>query len=189
MNSFTEKWIGVWVGIILVLVYHRLWQKTKRKKIIPPNAPPCAYWKTWTGAEIEGITDVGDRTLFIREICHQSWFSRFVQGLRPDTVALVKDHYPRVWFCSEFREWRTIKEILAVTQRVCIEVDVTNLAGEMPPVSILMDPKVVIYYKVPVPVREGDHVCVGLPFNDEAFLIGTGKKVAPESYMQDIEIC
>ncbi len=69
---------------------------------------------------------------------------------------------------------------------VCVEVEPKAALGI--PADIRRTAR--IYYKVVLvePPKNGDMVCIGLPFHDEAFEIGKGVKVKPEDYRRDLKV-
>jgi hypothetical protein len=156
------------------------------------NKPPCSEWKIWKGPEIEGTEGVGIATLFIRSL------SDF-EGLTPESdfsLFAQKSGCKRVWFCKEFYlseptdtngkfiAWKLIEAIGQHFEEMCLEVEPQSI--QCVPKSIRA--KARIYVKVNVELKPGDFICVGPAFNDESFKIGTGAKVTPEQYLQDIKI-
>lgn len=148
----------------------------------PIKKPECAHWRMWVGAEVEGEHDVGVRTLFIRSL-------KDVPGDFSElgTLQLLreKSQCSRVWFCHEFNHWRTVELATLAFDQVCIEARYC-FAKSIPP-RIRGRENVRIYYKVEldVPLRDGDVICVGRPFEDEAFTVGSGKRVTPDLYTND----
>lgn len=134
--------------------------------------PPCSSWRVWLGPEIEGQTDLGERTLFIREAT-------------PERIEeLIKTYSPtvkRVWVCKEFIYWESIRRLKAAFGKVVLEVS-RHTYGAMP--KELFD-QCQLYYKLPVELKQGDYVCVGPAFSDESFRIGKGDQVDPAMYRRD----
>lgn len=138
--------------------------------------PPCSQWKVWLGPEIEGTKALGERTLFIRDLCA---YSVTEWSRKQPTVS-------RVWFCAALAHFEpeVVIEATSVFKTVCAEV----FAGESVPPQF-RELGVQIYWKLDIHgLTKGDHLCVGPAYNDEAFLIGAGVKVNPEQYLQDVKI-
>lgn len=156
------------------------------------NRPPCADWAVWKGPEIEGTKGVGVATLFIRSLASFK--------LQPDADwkwIREKSACPRVWFCKEFftqgikgedgtfLAWDFIRAIGKHFDEVCLEVEPQHLPG----VPRDVKKKARLYVKVNIEqLKAGDFICVGPTFADESFELGTGAKVNPEQYLQDIRI-
>jgi hypothetical protein len=143
------------------------------------NKPPCANWSLWKGPEVEGTNGLGVSTLFIRSL------AKFNVGPEDDLSFLShKSLCSRVWFCKEFTDWEMIRAISKFFDQVCIEVLPKNFDA----VPKDIRESATIYLKVSTPLKNGDFVCVGPAFSDEAFEIGTGAKVNPEKYLGDTQI-
>ena len=144
----------------------------------PADKPECADWGLWLGAEIEGHTGLGARTLFIRRLPVAITAEWLVEKSKAD----------RVWFCKEFKDWPRLEAIASKfpSANVCIEIEAPVYRSL--PAAFRKD--YVIYVKVPsvVGLKAGDHVCVGAAFSDESFMIGTGAKVNPGDYGADTRI-
>ncbi len=145
--------------------------------------PPCADWSIWVGGEVEGSSDLGATTLFIRAL--NSTPEEFEQ-LSKDLVPRLtkKGTITRVWFCKEFQNWPLIRVIAKHFKTVCLEV--TPKGYDNLPRDFKTD--YTIYLKVPFMLKKGDHICVGAAFQDEAFQIGTGNRVSPEQYLNDVKV-
>lgn len=147
-----------------------------------PKLPDCSKWHVWKGPEIEGHSSKGVQTLFIRSL------EKFPRIAPTDDLSFLRTNSKcsRVWFCKEFKNWAMIKAIGKHFDEVCIEVEPKCLLA----IPLKLRETCRIYLKVilPAPLKAGDHVCVGLPFADEAFEIGTGATVKPEDYQKDIKI-
>lgn len=154
--------------------------------------PPCAEWRIWKGPEVEGTRSVGVSTLFIRSLQDFSGATPTV-----DWSFLKKSGCERVWFCKEFYRseptddqgnfiaWGLVRAIGKHFSEICLEVEPKDYC------SIPKDIKAsaTIYLKVlDVELKKGDFICVGPAFADEAFQIGTGAKVTPEVYLNDVRI-
>lgn len=148
--------------------------------------PPCATWKVWLGAEVEGRAERGTRTIFIREL---------PAGLLSDPESKdwtwLLQHGRRIWFCHEFTNWLAIRAIW----RQLSPKGLTEIALEVLPknyTAVPADLRAVarLYLKVvlPEPLKAGDHICVGPAFHDEAFQVGTGVTVSPQDYLQDRKV-
>jgi hypothetical protein len=143
--------------------------------------PPCADWKLWTGAEIEGTSELGSKTLFIRSL---SDFNVVDQKQFAEQLAELSG-CKRVWFCKEFRDWKFLENIASHFESVCIEALPNNYVNIPKRIRL----KYRIYVKVIMPnLKPGDFICVGEPFMDEAFEIGKGATVKPEDYLKDKRI-
>lgn len=143
---------------------------------MPTNLPkpPCATWKIWVGAEVEGTEFLGMRTLFIRDMGNYSL---------KELWRLVPTR--RIWFCREFQNFDVIREALLLYNQgqVCVEY----VYGEtLLPSDIWCSAR--IYAKLPFCLKPGDFICHGVPFNDEAFRVGEGKQVSAEDYAGDTKI-
>lgn len=135
--------------------------------------PPCSEWSLWLGEEIEGHSQLGTVTLFVRRIPYSITLDYFKDA--------AKQGITRVWFCKEFNDWPCLLAIARLFPYRCLEATMFSLTAI--PESVRS--QVRLYLKVPVQLRAGDHVCVGPAFADESFEIGTGKKVAPSEYEKD----
>jgi hypothetical protein len=156
-----------------------------------PN-PECAEWSVWFGKEVEGTIDVGEETLFIRNLGEKS-FVEIVQEAR-------KRNVERVFFTEEFNFWPTIRDALVYFPKVCKAHRIGEpfwAVGELPTISDDEIPADVVarcrmYWKMPIPptlfIKDGDQICVGKSFNEEIFEAGTGKKCRPEQYKDDEKV-
>lgn len=147
--------------------------------------PPCSNWKLWIGKEVEGRDHVGETTLFIRDLGNIN----FAEALQLAEKS-AGEPITRVWFCKEFLEYwqkiryKVIRQALENSMIVCLEVPISGL-GSIPEDVF---EKVKIYYKIEAVLKEGDHICIGHPFSDESFPIGSGFNVIPEEYLNDQQI-
>jgi len=164
--------------------------------------PPCSDWGIWEGSEIEGLTQIGVKTLFVRRLPTGLLLSVLVGKLQ---IKGMK--YDRIWFCKEFvpphitnyNSWLSGLELLFSYNprlKVAIEVDsieVAAIASRLrrdleESIYYCQDNKVSLYYKIGAWVdldAPGDHVCVGQAFNDRAFVVKDGVKVTPDLYLSD----
>ena len=147
--------------------------------------PPCSKWKIWMGQEVEGTTQVDELTLFIRElpVTKGNAAERF-----SSLVALKRLHginFKRIWFCKEFADHEVMRMICQFYQDAtkCVEMD--QFYSVLPPD---LRARVTVYWKQPLNLRPGDFICVGRPFNDESFEIGTGARVVPDMYLKDEQV-
>lgn len=139
------------------------------------QTPPCADWKVWVGCEVEGSSGLGEKTLFIRQLT-------VANPLTTDFSFLTKGGtISRVWFCKEFTDWRTLRAIRRLFSETCVEV--TPKTIENVPKDIRNECR--LYLKVNVSLKKGDYVCVGPPFSDESFEMGTGHSVKETDYLKD----
>lgn len=145
--------------------------------------PPCADWGIWLGPEVEGTSEIGEQTLFIRKLsCTAEEFRAQQSDLVPSLTR--RGVVRRVWFCKEFTSWPLIRLIAPHFKTVCLEVSAKgydNLPRDF-------RTSYTIYLKLPFMLKKGDHVCVGADYQDEAFCIGTGAIVSPESYLNDKKV-
>ncbi len=80
--------------------------------------------------------------------------------------------------------WQLLREIAKHFRTVCVETT-TKAYGNLPR-DLLAN--FTIYLKLDFLMKQGDFVCVGPAYQDEAFRIGTGHKVKPEHYNTDTKI-
>ena len=142
--------------------------------------PECASWNVWLGKEIEGSVDIGELTLFIRNLTFKA-DSEKAEAIK---VGILKLGIKRVWVCADFRQWAQLRLLLPLFEKVCIEVNADFY--RMVPLDLLRTSR--LYFKIPFPLKDGDFVCVGLPFEDQSFKVGSGIKVNPSQYTKDIKI-
>lgn len=130
----------------------------------------------WIGAECEGSTSLGEKTLFIRRVT-----PAFIQN----PVALTNGgKIKRVWFCKEFTNYAALRTIAKHFDDVCVEI--TPKLYENTPPDIL--DSFHIYMKINYKLKDGDHVSIGSPYREETFKLGTGMKCVPEDYLADIKV-
>lgn len=130
-------------------------------------------WSVWEGPEIEGHTDLGVKTLFVRDNFYP---------LERDEDKKLLDSYDRIWFCAEYIHIDVINYIAdTLNKSVCYELNPLFKREEI-------SPNVQCYLKVKFNLLPKDHICVGLPYNDESFVIGTGNKVSVSDYKVDVRI-
>jgi hypothetical protein len=140
--------------------------------------PPCSNWRSWLGLEVEGDRAIGVKTLFVR-------FGDVLKLLdaNPDVT--------RVWLCKEYTASHSEISLTVLCRKLrlrSIDIAVEVLAQYYRE-YLYLRPFVNYYIKYDVPdLKNGDHICVGPAFNDEAFCIGQGKKVTPGDYANDIRI-
>lgn len=157
-------------------------------KVTSKPVPPCATWNVWIGNEIEGVEDIGVRTLFIRRL-------PAVLGKTAAQLSFMTKQANRLWLCKEFLcwcsstagAWVSCRELLSLFEKRCLEVTPTTIAAI--PNDVLKMCRV--YVKVSIAeerLKPGDVICVGPAFYDESFTFGTGKKVAMVDYTKDIKI-
>ena len=145
--------------------------------------PECAEWSIWIGKEIEGQSDIGVETLFIRRLNSTAEeFEKLKDDLGPKLTR--RGTIKRVWFCKEFQNWPLLRVIAKHFKTVCLEV--TPKGYDNLPREFKTD--FIIYLKVPFMLKKGDHVCVGAAFQDESFQIGKGNRVSPEQYANDVRV-
>lgn len=145
--------------------------------------PPCATWDIWCGAEVEGTSGVGEKTLFIRSL------RKYPHTSPADDWSFLatKSKCTRVWFCKEFTNWPLMHAIARhfPEGNVCVEFIPQSFSC----LPYKVRKKYRLYMKVDVDgLKPGDQVCVGPPFSDETFEIGTGVRVTPTDYLNDVRI-
>lgn len=153
------------------------WFKKKPKA----EQPPCADWKIWVGREIEGHAGLGVNTLFIRNARGFDTFRELMEYVSSCGHPIIT----RFWFCKEFTDWDLLHEAVGWGRRENICVEAVWGRHQMP--AVLQD-FVTIYWKFPVALPPGTHVCFGPAFSDESFQIGMGNKVSPEQYLNDVRV-
>lgn len=137
------------------------------------KVPPCKSWSVWVGPEIEGDVQLGAVTLFIRHA---------MPGTLERYITASPWKVTRVWFCAEFTDWAMVRQAYQRFQgAVCLEVNAQTI--ERVPKDVRTHTR--IYYKLDAGLKEGDFVCAGPAYRDEAFRIGTGHKVSCEQYLAD----
>lgn len=162
-------------------------KKTKAAKAPKVKAPACSKWNMWLGKEIEGTSDIGVRTLFVRKATNDEVLNRPFLG---------SDDLKRVWLCKEFLALRNTKLALFLKK---LEKKGVTIAAEVTDslVSVLSKSDLrairrhcTVYYKTALtfPLTNKDFICAGSPYSDEAFAVGSGAKVAPKQYAADIRI-
>jgi hypothetical protein len=134
--------------------------------------PPCSEWGIWEGPEIEGHSQLGEMTLFVRR-----------GDFRP---YLLQKKYKRVWICREFYNWALLSDVITnhITEGQIVAIEVTpNTIGGVPD---WVFETLEVHYKWAVNPKKGDHVCLGQPFHEYSFKIGDEKpSVNPTMYLND----
>jgi len=132
----------------------------------------------WIGREIEGNSEIGVQTLFVRELRN---------GRTPESLKLAHPHIDRVWLCKELSlNAALLRAFIAQFHTCCIEIAIDGKTT--PNLWQIIKAHCKVYLKIPIALNAGDFVCIGEAFNDEAFEIGTGFKVQPHQYLADIRI-
>ena len=145
------------------------------------QTPECSKWSIWVGQEIEGAeSDLGKRTLFVR---HGNY------GLTEKYAKLYD--VERIWFCKEFFVPRgpRCEVVTRFVGKYDVAVEVTPDMLEWLPREVIE--KTQIFLKIPAKVnrlKPTDFVCVGPPFSDVLFEIGTGLQMRPKQYNDDIQL-
>lgn len=133
------------------------------------NEVESKHWKIWSGKEIEGDIDKGVETVFIRE-CELN-----------DLNLILK--FERIWFCEEFKNWGIIRECLNNHSNVNVSVYMEEF--QQVPSDIKQSCR--LYLKIKG-LKQNDIIGVGENYYQEFFTIGSGEKVAPQDYSEDIFI-
>lgn len=131
--------------------------------------PKCANWSLWEGNEVEGNTDKGVKTLFIRKIVDKKEILSWLNA------------YDRIWFCEEFQDQDFIKQAIKIHNNINISLYVNDIDKYTK--WNLKNSRV--YLKIPIVLKPKDYICIGKPFEDESFEIGSGFKVKPKDYIND----
>ena len=151
---------------------------------VSPPLPPCASWKLWHGAEVEGTIQLGEHTLFVREASAEK-----IREVCILAEASGKP-YQRIWFCKEYIANSSPAHITiqcaALTEQFKVKLAFEIRIDHLPLFQSVVRRWGTIYVKIPeLELQAGDHVCVGPAFADEAFCIGTGIRVTPLDYAKD----
>lgn len=151
--------------------------------------PPCADWKVWIGPEVEGETQRGEPTLFVREATHYKL---------NDLLLIECPHIKRVWFCEEFVETPIAEFVVEHVLRTLLQVDVA-LSIETKPDLIeswttwrkslpeALRKRISFYFRLRTDWNEGDHICVGPAYSDSIIKIPPAS-VSPIDYVKDVRI-
>lgn len=138
--------------------------------------PPCANWNIWLGPEVEGQDNeaLGKKTLFVRQGDPYPYVTKTGSRFNPSIV--------RIWFCKEFKDMVVVQD-LANFFPVTLEVSLST--WYLLKKSVMENERITLFFKLPISLRQGDHICVGPAFSDESFKIGTGSKVSVQDYLKD----
>lgn len=141
------------------------------------EAPDCANWNMWVGPEIEGYTDLGEMTLFVRKAS----FDQIVD-------AIIKTKVWRIWFCDEFElDDKELETLIRVDESKTFVIGCTY--KKYLTLSKFVKENFQIYIQLnDLILKEGDHIKVGSLFYEESFMIGRGKVSNPKLYSNDIKI-
>ena len=143
------------------------------------GAPDCANWKMWEGPEIEGYTDLNERTLFVRA----AFQTEIVKELS-------EKKHTRLWLCDEYSKLVN-NNFLEVLRKNFTELKIvigctydTYLT-----LSKFVKENFQLYIQLNnLQLKKDDHIKVGNLFYEESFLMGQGKKSNPQLYSNDIKI-
>ncbi len=136
----------------------------------------------WIGREIEGQTDLGVKTLFVR-------YSPAIEIVQ----VLEERQIQRIWFCKEYLRGRSIEQLKSTFEileekfpgiKICIELQLSDYHQFASALRVYGT----FYLKMGDNLSllaNGDHVCIGSAFTDESFRIGSGNKVSPDQYLKD----
>ncbi len=142
--------------------------------------PPNFNWRIWEGPEIEGKTDLGAKTLFIRDIT-------------PEEVAQLFPKYDRIFIGSGFVKKGISREDLAwlksFGKKMVFEIHFEDYE------QLVKDNRTDIYGEHEVylqinnfALKPGDHVKIGNFFQEEIFLCGEGVVTPFAEYLNDVKI-
>lgn len=140
--------------------------------------PPCSQWKIWIGNEVEGSIDIGEPTLFIRDLLNRS-FSELAAEVKQRKIT-------RVFFTEEFNNWPIIRDSFVHFLKVC-KAHYIQGHCELPP-DIAKNAR--IYWKCLIlpetmEIKIGDQICVGHPFREQIFEWGTKYEMTVADYEKD----
>ena len=144
------------------------------------NTPECARWAIWEGPEVEGSTDLGAVTLFVRKGLHFPCY--------------ITEHTKRIWICKEMLnriDSEIGRDIISALKGVRPDL---KWAFEIP-YSQLEHYRHLrafgsLYVKLDLEgfLENGDTLCVGRPYNDQFFQLSSTNinRVIPEDYKNDV---
>lgn len=141
------------------------------------NIPPCANWNLWIGPEIEGYSQLGVLTLFVRNASY-------------DDIEYHSRTVDRIWFDTKFDDISVefIKKIKTLNKKIIFDLTLDKYYTLVQQNRFdILDEQ--LYLRINnISLKTGDHIKLGSEFHEEAFEIGTGKKSYPELYYNDIFI-
>lgn len=141
------------------------------------SLPNCNNWKLWSGKEIEGYTDIGVYTLFVRNAS--------IEEIERN------NSYERIWICSEHEDLSDyfIDFLESLNRKIIFDFTYEKYQLLKQHGSLYKIDKHQIYLRIDsLDLKFGDHVKIGKLFNEESFLIGSGKKVQESDYYEDINL-
>lgn len=140
--------------------------------------PPCSKWKIWEGPEVEGSTQIGAVTLFVREGIH--------------FPIHVTEHTQRIWFCKEMLDtlstpagFRLLEGFRRVRPNITLafEVPLDTLSCWLP---LRKFGAFYIKFDLSGYIKPGDTLCFGAPYNDRFHLVSAAATpVQPYDYSSD----
>lgn len=139
--------------------------------------PPCSEWRLWEGIEIEGFTDMGVTTLFIRDATKEELDVFIPQYER----IFVGSGFVKAGISPEFMQY-----LKSFGKKLCFEIhfeDYVKLHNEGR-TDIIGEHQVYLQINN-FALKEGDHVKIGDFFKEEIFLSGTGMRTPFEAYFGD----
>jgi len=136
--------------------------------------PDCSKWNIWEGLEIEGFTDINEKTLFIRNASIED-------------ILKYSKNYNRIWFCAEylidnFCIYKNFFIELNKTKKVVIAIKSEDYKKY--PKYLLDEFQLYIQFN-DFNLKDKDHIKFGVLYEEESFMIGLGKKAKKSLYLQD----
>jgi len=139
------------------------------------NLPPCSKWNIWEGDEIEGFTDIGIETLFIRDANKKE-------------IKKYSKSYSRIWLTNEYQKIskKNVKFLLSLQKHICIDLTLDKyLKLKRKERTDILD-NFQIYIRInDLKLKPRDHIKIGDLFYEESFLVGSGKIVNTNLYHND----
>lgn len=141
----------------------------------PARIGQCAWWH---GIEVEGC-HAGRPVAVIAEALGHDESAKAVQW--------IHDHNAVVFIADSFNAWDWLRVLLRSTEvPVCVgrmldDIDTVpeDIRAATSLVVRVFDPRLRT-------LRDGDQVCVGVPFDLETFVVGAGVKTKPADYLADV---
>lgn len=132
--------------------------------------PDCSKWNIWEGEEIEGSSDIGVTTIFIRDCSKE------------DILNLIPK-YTRVWFCETFVNY----DLIRLSKTICSNINVSVYIEDWNNLPQDIKGSCKIYLKIKG-LKTGDEIGVGEDFHQEFFTVGLGEITDNSVYYLDRKI-
>ena len=147
------------------------------------NQPECSKWDIWYGKEVEGHTDIGEYTLFVRRGDFMPYIEKLPEGTN------------RIWFCKEYlfkcvfhNDFRALLWAIEFFHVTCLDVPV-ELLRQLPR-NITLQCR--LYVRLgDVSLGLGDQISWGKAYNEKYIAVGEDTPIAtntPETYEEDIRL-